>query len=31
MPWWLWLIIGILTGGVAVYFWLGWYFSKVYR
>ena len=29
MPWWAWLLIGILTGGLGLYFGL-WLFFKTY-
>lgn len=31
MPWWVWLVIGVVTGGVAAYLWLALYFAGVFR
>jgi hypothetical protein len=31
MPWWAWVLIGIVTGGVGVYLWLALYLSGAFR
>jgi hypothetical protein len=31
MPWWAWALIGIVTGGVVAYVWIGLYLSKAFR
>lgn len=31
MPWWAWLLIGVVTGGVVCYVWLAVYLSGVFR
>jgi hypothetical protein len=31
MPWWMWLILGILTGGLVVIFWIWWSFKDSFR
>lgn len=31
MMWWFWLLVGIVSGGLAVYVWLIWYFGKALR
>lgn len=27
MPWWAWLLVGFVSGGVGFYLWLVWFFS----
>jgi hypothetical protein len=31
MPWWCWLILGLLTGGIVVYVALGLYLGGAFR
>jgi hypothetical protein len=31
MPWWLWLLVGALVGGLCTYIWLVWLFRDVLR
>ena len=31
MPWWAWLAIGIVTGGIGLYVWLAIYLSGAFR
>jgi hypothetical protein len=31
VPGWMWFVTGLLTGGLAFYIWLVWYFRDVMR
>ena len=31
MSWWLWLLLGLGLGGAAVYLWIAWLFSGMWR
>lgn len=31
MPWWAWLAVGVLSGGLAVVVWLAWLFKDAFR